>query len=228
MRETTVAKRARARRILQALERAYPDAKIALELQQPVRAAGGDDPLGPVHRRAGEHGHARIVPPVPDRARPGAGRARQRLEGEIRSTGFFRAKTRSLLGMAQAVVERHGGEVPQRARRPDRAARRGAEDRQRGDRQRVRRRRPRGRHPRLPGVAAPGPGPLRRSRRDPRPARRHAAPRPADPGDPSRDHPRPSHLPRPHAGLPGLSRADAVPVARQDQAEVKARRSRRS
>jgi endonuclease-3 len=35
-----------------------------------------------------------------------------RLEQEIRSTGFYRAKTRSLLGMAQALVERHGGEVP--------------------------------------------------------------------------------------------------------------------
>ena len=34
------------------------------------------------------------------------------LEKEIRSTGFFRAKTRSLLGMAKALVERHGGEVP--------------------------------------------------------------------------------------------------------------------
>ena len=30
----------------------------------------------------------------------------------IHSTGFFRAKTRSLLGMAQAVVERFGGSVP--------------------------------------------------------------------------------------------------------------------
>jgi endonuclease-3 len=35
-----------------------------------------------------------------------------KLEAQIRSTGFFRAKTRSLLGMAKAVVERHGGEVP--------------------------------------------------------------------------------------------------------------------
>lgn len=34
------------------------------------------------------------------------------LEPEIRATGFFRAKSRSLLGMAQALVERHGGEVP--------------------------------------------------------------------------------------------------------------------
>ena len=34
------------------------------------------------------------------------------LEGDIRSTGFFRAKTRSILGMARGLVERHGGDVP--------------------------------------------------------------------------------------------------------------------
>lgn len=34
-------------------------------------------------------------------------------EQEIQSTGFFRNKTKSIIGMAQALVERHGGEVPQ-------------------------------------------------------------------------------------------------------------------
>jgi len=34
------------------------------------------------------------------------------LEPQIQSTGFFRAKSRSLLGMATGVVERHGGEIP--------------------------------------------------------------------------------------------------------------------
>ena len=34
------------------------------------------------------------------------------LEPQIQSTGFFRAKSRSLLGMATEVVERHGGEIP--------------------------------------------------------------------------------------------------------------------
>lgn len=34
------------------------------------------------------------------------------VESLIRSTGFFRSKTRSLLGMSAALVERHGGEVP--------------------------------------------------------------------------------------------------------------------
>jgi len=34
------------------------------------------------------------------------------LEPQIRSTGFFRAKSKSLLGMATAVWEKHGGEIP--------------------------------------------------------------------------------------------------------------------
>jgi endonuclease-3 len=34
------------------------------------------------------------------------------LEPQIQSTGFFRAKSRSLLGMATELVEQHGGQVP--------------------------------------------------------------------------------------------------------------------
>ncbi len=34
------------------------------------------------------------------------------LQQEIHSTGFFRNKTKSLIGLGQALVERHGGEVP--------------------------------------------------------------------------------------------------------------------
>jgi endonuclease-3 len=34
------------------------------------------------------------------------------LEKQIHSTGFFRNKARALVGMARAVVERHGGDVP--------------------------------------------------------------------------------------------------------------------
>jgi endonuclease-3 len=36
----------------------------------------------------------------------------EHVEEIIRSTGFFRAKTRSLIGMAAALEERFGGEVP--------------------------------------------------------------------------------------------------------------------
>ncbi|MGH7201748.1 MAG: endonuclease III, partial [Planctomycetaceae bacterium] len=35
------------------------------------------------------------------------------VEQIIKSTGFFRSKAASLLGMARALVEKHGGEVPQ-------------------------------------------------------------------------------------------------------------------
>jgi endonuclease-3 len=34
------------------------------------------------------------------------------LEPQIHSTGFFRAKSKSLIGMAQALVQQHGGQVP--------------------------------------------------------------------------------------------------------------------
>jgi endonuclease-3 len=36
------------------------------------------------------------------------------MEQRIRPTGFFRNKARSLIGLGQALVERHGGEVPDR------------------------------------------------------------------------------------------------------------------
>ena len=34
------------------------------------------------------------------------------LEPQVHATGFFRAKSRALIGMASALVDRHGGEVP--------------------------------------------------------------------------------------------------------------------
>ena len=43
-----------------------------------------------------------------------AGADEAELQELIRSTGFFNAKSRSLLGMARAVVERHDGEIPDR------------------------------------------------------------------------------------------------------------------
>jgi endonuclease-3 len=43
-----------------------------------------------------------------------AGADPEELEQAIHSTGFFRQKARSLLGMADRLVERHGGQVPTR------------------------------------------------------------------------------------------------------------------
>jgi endonuclease III len=47
-------------------------------------------------------------PDAPTLAKATAGE----LEPQIQSTGFFRAKSRSLIGMATKVVEQHRGEVP--------------------------------------------------------------------------------------------------------------------
>jgi endonuclease-3 len=41
-----------------------------------------------------------------------AGGTLAEVEGLIRSTGFYRHKARNLIGMAQDLVERHGGQVP--------------------------------------------------------------------------------------------------------------------
>jgi endonuclease III len=47
--------------------------------------------------------------PVPEDL---AGADQAELESLIHSTGFFRNKATNLIGMARALVERHGGEVP--------------------------------------------------------------------------------------------------------------------
>ena len=39
------------------------------------------------------------------------------LEKQIKSTGFFRQKSKALIGMAKALVDEHGGEVPAEMRR---------------------------------------------------------------------------------------------------------------
>ena len=111
MRETATAKRARARKILQALERAYPDAKIALDFGTPLQLL-----MATILSAQCTDERVNMVTPALFKSYPSAealARAKpDKLEAAIRSTGFYRAKTRSLLGMAKALVERHGGEVP--------------------------------------------------------------------------------------------------------------------
>src|SRR5215468_2025144 len=111
MPETRAAKQARARKILDLLDRAYPDAKIALEFRTPFELL-----VATILSAQCTDERVNMVTPALFRKHPTArelARARPpSLEKEIRSTGFFRAKTRSLLGMARALVEHHGGEVP--------------------------------------------------------------------------------------------------------------------
>src|SRR5919204_14061 len=111
MRETRTARRARARKILDTLERAYPDAKIALEFTNPLEllvatilsAQCTDERVNVVtrslfRRYRGVDDYAKADPAA--------------FEDAIRSTGFFRAKTKSVIGMARALRDKHGGQVP--------------------------------------------------------------------------------------------------------------------
>jgi endonuclease III len=111
MRETAVAKRGRARKILTLLQRAYPDAKIALDFSSPLELL-----IATILSAQCTDERVNMVTPGLFRTYPTAHALATadpaKLENEIRSTGFFRAKTRSLLGMARALVERHDGKVP--------------------------------------------------------------------------------------------------------------------
>src|SRR5262245_10085858 len=101
----------RAGRILDALEQAHPEATCALDYRNPfellvatILSAQCTD------KRVNEVTPALFLR-FPTASALAAALAAE-LEELIRSTGFFRAKTRSLLGCARALVERHGGEVP--------------------------------------------------------------------------------------------------------------------
>ena len=110
-RESPAERKARARKIVRLLERAYPDAKIALNFTTPLELLVATI----LSAQCTDERVNQVTPALFAKYRTAADWARltpQTLEPQIRSTGFFRAKTRSLIGMANALVADHGGEVP--------------------------------------------------------------------------------------------------------------------
>ncbi len=111
MRESIERRRARAKALIRQLERAYPEARIALRFRTPLEllvatilaAQCTDERVNQVTASLFEKYRT---------ARDYASADPAAFEREIRSTGFFRAKTRSILAMARALLDRHGGEVP--------------------------------------------------------------------------------------------------------------------
>lgn len=107
----TARARARAGEIFSRLRELYPDARCALEHGNAYELLGAT-----ILSAQCTDARVNLVTPAlfaryPTpfelaRARPAY------VEEIIRSTGFFRNKTKSLIGMAQAVVADHGGEVP--------------------------------------------------------------------------------------------------------------------
>ena len=101
----------RARAIGRALAVAYPDAHCELNFSSPLELLVATILSAQcTDKRVNE-----VTPALFARYRTAADYAaadRATLEDQIRPTGFFRAKTDSLLKLGQALVERYDGEVP--------------------------------------------------------------------------------------------------------------------
>jgi len=107
----TKAKTPRLKQIIARLEREYPDATCALH-----HASALELVVATILSAQCTDARVNMVTPALfakyRTAKDYAAADPQVLEREIQSTGFFRNKTKSIIGMAQALVEHHGGEVP--------------------------------------------------------------------------------------------------------------------
>ncbi|GAA2817905.1 endonuclease III [Saccharopolyspora taberi] len=101
----------RARRMLRALAEAYPDAHCELDFDTPLELA-----VATILSAQCTDKRVNMVTPALFRRYPTAadyaGADRAELEEMIRSTGFYRNKAASLMGLGAELVEKHGGEVP--------------------------------------------------------------------------------------------------------------------
>lgn len=117
-RKTVVRKRRRpsplkpyAAEVMLRLEREHPDAHCELDHETPLQLL-----VATILSAQCTDKRVNMVTPFLFRTFPTAASLAdapaERLEDVIRSTGFFRNKTKSLIGLGKALVERHEGEVP--------------------------------------------------------------------------------------------------------------------
>ena len=100
-----------ANHVLDVLEQAHPEARCALDYKNAFELAVATI----LSAQCTDERVNKVTPHLfaryPDAAALAAA-APADVEEIIRSTGFFRAKTRSLIGFAKGLAERHGGDVP--------------------------------------------------------------------------------------------------------------------
>lgn len=103
----------RARRINRILAEVYPSAETELRFETPFQLL-----VATVLSAQTTDVRVNQVTPVLFKAYPTpadlAAADPADVERIIQSTGFFRAKTKSIIGLARSIVERYGGEVPNR------------------------------------------------------------------------------------------------------------------
>jgi endonuclease-3 len=96
---------------VEALEAAWPDATISLDYRNPLELFVATV----LSAQCTDERVNRVTPALFERypdAAAFAAASPGELERAIHSTGFFRQKTRMILGACREMVERHGGEVP--------------------------------------------------------------------------------------------------------------------
>jgi endonuclease-3 len=97
--------------VLSRLKREYPDARTELDYQTPLQLLEAT-----ILSAQSTDKRVNMVTPLLFKTYPTAAALAdaqpERMEEIIRSTGFFRNKTKSLIGLGKALVERHNGEVP--------------------------------------------------------------------------------------------------------------------
>jgi endonuclease-3 len=111
MRESKAKLKSRALEILARLKREYPDAHCELDFETPLQLL-----IATILSAQCTDKRVNMVTPDLFRTFPDAKSLSiadpETLEVMIQSTGFFRNKTKSLLGMSAALVDRHNGNVP--------------------------------------------------------------------------------------------------------------------
>lgn len=109
--ETPVERKRRTRSIIGRLKREFPEAKCALDHTSPLELLVATI----LSAQCTDARVNMVTPALFAKYRSAADYAVADpavFQHEIQSTGFFRNKTKSILGMAQALEERHGGQVP--------------------------------------------------------------------------------------------------------------------
>jgi endonuclease-3 len=110
-RESQAARKARTLEIIRRLKHTYPDAHCSLEHRNPFELL-----VATILSAQCTDERVNMVTPVLFKRYPDAvslaDAKTEELEDIIKSTGFFRNKAKSLLGMANALVDEHNGVVP--------------------------------------------------------------------------------------------------------------------
>ncbi len=111
MKESQKAKKERALTIIKQLKSDYPDLECALDFSDPLQCT-----ISTILSAQCTDARVNLVTPALFKKYPTvqafADVAQETLEADIRSTGFFRNKAKSIRNCCRAILDRHDGRVP--------------------------------------------------------------------------------------------------------------------